>query len=597
MRKKILCQWNSFFSRIVAMVMFGTVLIAVTVSVVVLGMSEKVFTDNYGKSQEQVFNQIENELNDFHTNLGNVFTAIDTSWAFRLYLSENSHLDNLQNFQNIYQMETDLNQSKTSDMDRMNILVVGMNGKHYLSRTETISMEDSKILQSEAVQKAMEAPESIHYTFSRGAYTTTTLNSDVLIASQALYYKESREIYAVVLVTLSMDDMKQYYDYFTSDNTDWYLVDNDDMVICSNRVEFLGETMEEGWYTKAQDQDKERIVTKQNGKSLSILKQEMPYYNCSMYGVIDNEMALGELYNMPLLIVLCAGIGVFILLGCLWFVRKTILPLSELVHTMSDSKKDNFRQYARVKGTNEVQQLAVSYNDMLDDIQSYVDELLETQQAQRKAEIKALQMQINPHYIYNTLASIKWLVYQNDVDKTTKTIDAFISLLRNTISNTDEFITIEQEITNIENYILINHTRYGEAVQVEYYISHNCYDCLLPKLVLQPFIENAFFHAFPSGQSGTIQIFMKEVGKDLEIRVIDDGIGMNREQAKEVVVNKKEHFSGIGIHNVHDRLLLLYGPNYGITIESRKEQGTTVTVRLPIHRKELAENLSENVQK
>ena len=195
-------------------------------------------------------------------------------------------------------------------------------------------------------------------------------------------------------------------------------------------------------------------------------------------------------------------------------------------------------------------------------------------------------MQINPHYIYNTLASIKWLVYQNDSEKTIQTIDAFIKLLRNTISNMDEFITIEQELKNLENYIFINHTRYGEAIKVEYYVSHNCYGCLIPKLILQPFIENAFFHAFPSGRTGTIQIFMKQKGRDLEIRIVDDGVGMNQVEAQQALYDatQKEHFSGIGIHNVQDRLKLLYGESYGIQIESVKEQGTTITVRLPVKR-------------
>ena len=181
---------------------------------------------------------------------------------------------------------------------------------------------------------------------------------------------------------------------------------------------------------------------------------------------------------------------------------------------------------------------------------------METQKARRKSEIKALQMQINPHYIYNTLASIKWLVYQNDRDRTVQTIDAFISLLRNTISNTDEFITIEQEIQNLENYILINHTRYGDAVQVEFYVSQSCRDCLLPKMILQPFVENAFFHAFPSGRCGTIEIYMKEKAGELEIHIVDDGVGMEQNRAEEAVkqAGSKEHFSGIGIHNVQERL-------------------------------------------
>lgn len=584
-------HWNSFFGRIIFMVMLGIGLIAVTVSVVVLGMSKNTFMETYGKSQEQVFVQIEKELNDFHMDLQEIADAIDSSWAFRLHLNSMNQLDNVQNYQNIYQMEKDLEQSKPAGMERMNILVLGMNGKHYLSRTETIFLSDSEILATDAVQKSLREPEAIHYTYAKGAYTQTAKDADVMIVSKALYFRESREIYAVLLVTLTMEDMKQFYDYFVTDYTSWYLVDENDRIICTNRKACLGETIGDEWYRQAQGREESRFAVKEDGRNLTIMKRQMLYLGCDMYGVVDNDMALEELYNMPLLVAVCAVIGIVILLMCLWFAGQTIRPLSELVQKMSESRNDNFMEYMPVKGTLEVQELAVTYNYMLDDIQNYIKELVETQRQQRKTEIKALQMQINPHYIYNTLASIKWLVYQNDTEKTTRTIDAFISLLRNTISNTDEFITVEQELVNLENYILINHTRYGDAVKVEYYVSHNCYDCLLPKLIVQPFIENAFFHAFPSGRGGSIQIFIKEKEGSLEIRIEDDGIGMAPTKAREAVTRKKEHFSGIGIHNVQERLQLLYGMEYGIQINSHEEQGTIVTVRLPVHRRKGQEEI------
>lgn len=587
MKKNFSYYWNSFFGRIVLMVLLGIGLIAVTVSVVVLAMSKNAFTETYGTSQEKVFEQIEKELNDFHENLQDVISAVDSSWAFRLYLNGEEELDNVQTFQNIYQMEKDLEQSKSSDMERLNILVLGLNGKHYLSRTETISMSDEKIMESSAVKTALEKPDVLHYSFSHGAYTATAKDADVIIVSKALYFQESREVYAVVLITLTMDDMKKYYDYFISDYTSLYMIGEDDTVICSDDKQSVGHTMKEPWYEQAKTEQQNRFVIKESGRNQTIMKRELSYLGCRLYGVIDNNLALARLYNMPLLIAVCALIGVFILAACLIFTRQTIRPLSKLVFKMSMIREGNFNEYMKVEGTREVQELAATYNYMLDDIQNYIAELLQTQKEQRKSEIKALQMQINPHYIYNTLASIKWLVYQNDSEKTIQMIDAFISLLRNTISNADEFITIAQEIENLQNYILINYTRYGEAVKVEFYVSQGCLNCLIPKLILQPFIENAFFHAFPSGRGGSIQIFMKQKGEDLEIRIADDGIGMNQSKAEQVVKQetKKEHFSGIGIHNVQDRLKLLYGKDYGIRIESVEQEGTTVVVTLPVRRK------------
>lgn len=241
------------------------------------------------------------------------------------------------------------------------------------------------------------------------------------------------------------------------------------------------------------------------------------------------------------------------------------------------------------EGTEEIQELSKAYNTMLERINQYIEERMKIQEEKRNAEIHALQMQINPHYMYNTLASIKWLTWQGDVKKSTAVIDAFISLLRNTISNTDEFVTVEQEVANLKNYVLINQTRYGDAVGVEFYVVDKCKEYLVPKLILQPFVENAFFHAFPEGMEGEIFVFIKEEKKYLRFDIEDNGVGMDAEQLY-TLNNKKdkksEHFTGIGINNVDDRIKLIYGMDYGINIVSEKDKGTTITILLPRKEKE-----------
>ncbi len=583
---------NSFSGRIALIVMIGIGLIAVTVSFVVLFMSRQVFSKNYGDSQEKVFEQIEKEFNDFHDHIENVFEAIDSSWAFRLYFGENAKLDNTQTFQNVYQMEQDLEKSKSADMERLNILVVGYNGKHYLSRTENICVADEKILQSEPAQKAIAEPDIIHYTYTNKAYTTTSRNVDTVVVSKALCYHESKEIYAIAFVTLTMEELKPYYNYFVSDTTSFYMVDDSGMVLCSNEAEVTGTVLQTDWFTKMKESDALRMEAQSDHTFYTLMKRNLPYQRCAIYALINNDVALQDLYNMPLLIGICCVIGILIMMTCLFYTHKTMRPLSKLIGKMSAIREGRFSEYMMVEGTTEVQELASTYNYMLDDLKHYVEELVQTQKKQRQAEISALQMQINPHYIYNTLASIKWLVYQNDTPKTVRTIDAFISLLRNTISNSDEFISVSQEMINIQNYILINQTRYGDSIQVEYYISRTCEDCLLPKMILQPFIENTFFHAYPEGRCGTIQIVVKQADGRLTIQIIDDGIGMTREKVLNIMneKTKKEHYSGIGVHNVQERLKLLYGDDYGINIISEEEKGTTVEIVLPVNYSTEAEN-------
>ena len=133
--------WNGLFGHITLIVLLGIGMLSVTVSTVVLAMSRSAFTETYGKSQQRGFDEIEKSLIDLNNHLHDIVNAIDSSWAFRLYFNSDDEgkLDNVQNFQNIYQMEQDLEQSKASELVRPSILVLGMNGKHYLSRTETIS--------------------------------------------------------------------------------------------------------------------------------------------------------------------------------------------------------------------------------------------------------------------------------------------------------------------------------------------------------------------------------------------------------------------------------------------------------------------------
>ena len=133
---------------------------------------------------------------------------------------------------------------------------------------------------------------------------------------------------------------------------------------------------------------------KQDSTVYTLMKRILPYQKCAIYALIDNDVALQDLYNMPFLIASCSAIGIFILMACLFYTHKTMRPLAKLIGKMSAIREGNFSEYMTVEGTTEVQELASTYNYMLDDLKHYVDELVQTQKKQRQAEISALQMQI-----------------------------------------------------------------------------------------------------------------------------------------------------------------------------------------------------------
>jgi len=225
---------------------------------------------------------------------------------------------------------------------------------------------------------------------------------------------------------------------------------------------------------------------------------------------------------------------------------------------------------------------------MLDSLHDYVDRLMETQKQQRNAELAALQMQINPHFLYNTLASIKFLVQQGNKEKAAGTINSLISLLQNTVSDVQSTIPVSQELESLKHYVYINHVRYGEKIRVNYFVEPESLDYHMPKLILQPFIENAFFHAFNLKDEGRILIMIAVQEDQLVCEVVDNGDGMDldpnflKEEQLPASKHKRQLFSGIGIRNVDDRIKLLYGESYGINITSKRNEGTKIIITLPL---------------
>lgn len=563
MKKRI--HLDSMAVRILAVVLAGILVSILAISVIIISLSKKIFIDTYGKSQEQVFTRIEEELNGFHEDLMKITDAINESWYLKIYL-QNEIKDPKLAFQAAYKTKTDMERAIPADRNDVSIVALSKEGKSYVNKAEKITTPVQKIMNSRAAEEAMEHPEDVSYVYLTEGYTSTTQNGPAIMMIRALTSPNGNVPYGILMVLMKEEEVAKYYEYFISANSEFYIVNQENVIVSSSEKDKLNTEMEESFSAMH-----------------TVLEKELPYYRFSVYGIIDNEKALGSLYNIPQLWILCAVImGITSFLVFL-LVRQTTNPLSRLVEKMSNARIANYDEYIEPVGTKEVKELSVTYNAMLKDLNRYIEELMMIQKEKRKAEISALQMQINPHYIYNTLASIKWLIYQGNEEKSTKTIDAFISLLRNTIGNTDEYITVEQEIENLKNYVLINNTRYGDKIAVEYFVSFGCEECKIPKMILQPFVENAFFHAFPYERRGSIQIFIRQMEGDLRIQIMDDGVGINKNRLDEIAEKSsaREHFSGIGINNVDDRLKLIYGERYGIMIESEENQGTAITIRIP----------------
>lgn len=575
---------NSFFFKIMCAVVVGVVCISIAISSVIINMSRDIFEKSYIDSQQKIIERVCEKLYDFHRRSLETINSINSNRAVRLFFTDES-LSYNDSFNNIYNMQSHIKSLFNDNNYSFDLLMVGLDGKTYL-KDELLNIEASELLEMDISKNTLENKDSILYQFLDKGFTSTTQNEPVILISKALNSNNGNP-YGIVYLIIREKEFESIYDYFSHDLNNVYVLNEDNTVISSNNNSSLGTKLE-----NFEDEIKNLAINNELGIIYENygnvnFTQRLPDSNLALCGVININKAIREIYDVRKIIFICFIITLITLIIIYLIVKQVTRPLYILIEKMATLRSNKFTEYVEineVSGISEIEELATTYNYMIKDINCHIKELVKTQKEKRKSEIYALQMQINPHYVFNTLSSIKFLIWQGNKDKSIEVLDSFILLLRNTISKTDEFITMKEEIDNLKHYVLINNTRYGDRIDVQYFIMPNCYDYLVPKLILQPFIENSFFHGFPSGEEGRIEIFIKEENENLNIRIIDNGVGIESDKLEDMKNSKKpssKGLSGIGVNNVNDRIKLIYGNDYGISIKSEVGKGTEIIVLLP----------------
>ena len=258
-------------------------------------------------------------------------------------------------------------------------------------------------------------------------------------------------------------------------------------------------------------------------------------------------------------------------------------PLRDLASAMGsfEADADHFT-YRPVEGTREVQELSGSFGHMVLRIQQLMSTVRQEEINLRKTELKALQAQINPHFLYNTLDSIAWMCEQGRSGDAVKMIHALARLFRISISKGHELIPIAKEIEHAENYLEIQKYRYKNQFTYDFEVDPGCLDYYCNKITLQPIIENAIMHGLDlMVDEGHIQVRVSQDGDDIVFRVQDNGVGMSELQVRAILEEDGQDRTGIGIKNVNDRLQIYFGKQYGLHIASELDIGTTVELRMP----------------
>jgi two-component system sensor histidine kinase YesM len=285
-------------------------------------------------------------------------------------------------------------------------------------------------------------------------------------------------------------------------------------------------------------------------------------------------------YGLTTLILL---IAVIILAGIIS--KEITKPIRLLKDSMGLVEQGEFAKASVEEiANNELGSLTNSFNEMTERIASLMKQNTIEQRERRKSEMRALQAQINPHFLYNTLDSIVWMSEANRNDEAIEMTSALAKLFRQAISDEKEEIFIREEKEYVKNYLTIQQMRYKDKLDYSIEIDPEIENFKIIKFVLQPLVENAIYHGLKyKKEKGHLEIKGYRVGDIAFIEVSDNGVGMTTETLSEIFEEKKADFkkSGVGITNVQKRLQLYYGESFGLRVESKPGGGTKVTVTIP----------------
>lgn len=316
--------------------------------------------------------------------------------------------------------------------------------------------------------------------------------------------------------------------------------------------------------------------------------QRYIYYEATNLQALREEIRKDVVNVLQMSVVVYA----FILTGALLISRKITLditqPIQRLCEVTKQAGKGDFAVRASEDSNNELAVLGSSFNQMVEEIGKLVEDIRVEQLNLRATELKLLQAQINPHFLYNTLDTIVWLAEAGKKEEVVWMVSSLSNFFRTTLSKGRDYISVEEEESHIRSYLEIQQFRYRDILEYEIQIPEELYGFQILKLTLQPLVENALYHGIKNKRGlGHIRVTGRAEGECLVFRVWDDGMGMSPERLELVrrmirgEVQSKDQSSGFGLFNVWQRLQLNYGAEYGLEIDSRYGEWTETKVVIP----------------
>lgn len=472
--------------------------------------------------------------------------------------------------------------------DISGIFVIGENGSVYRSTTYGLK-DEIDFTNEEWYKNTLNTGQITWIPPHEGSCIVNNLDISTISVIVPIEDRASTKLLGVVVVEIETEELLKEKNSGLIFEGEMFMLNDNNEVIYSN-------SQTSDTYIKSIEEALDKISLTKDGYTEDIKINREKYLisaanlkSCGWktVGIISHDKMYEKIYVIRITIIIF--VSIFILLSVSFAIiasNKISNPIRDIRTKMKKVENGNFNAYVSYVSNDEIGELAHSFNHMINKINRLIIQEQENQKKLRQAEYKALQSQINPHFLYNTLDSILWMVRMNRLNKMEEMITSLTNFLRIGLSRGRDEILIEEELKHIENYITIQKIRYSRLLNYSVSVPENIKRYSIIKMTLQPIVENALYHGIKEkGAPGIIEVTAWETETEVIIKVSDDGMGMTAERLHEVETMMKEGIDfnpkAYGIINVQKRIQINYGNQYGLKFESEYTQGTNVYVTIP----------------
>lgn len=400
--------------------------------------------------------------------------------------------------------------------------------------------------------------------------------------------RNGNSMLGVLLVDMNYSSIEQLLEKANTDTSGEYvyLMAPDGEIIYHPKQNLIHMGLYEENNTEAAGYEDTTVKENFHGEKRLVTVKTISYTGWKLISVVPMKSFSMGMTGMRNLVVLLVALTVLAVVILNQMVSARISkPLRRLNDSVKEWEAGNMNPDIYIGGSMEVEHLGKTLRSTVAQIRQLMDDIVVEQEEKRKSELDALQSQINPHFLYNTLDSIVWMITGERYDDAVFMITQLASLFRISLSKGKTVIKIEDEVKHARNYMNIQKIRYKNSFEVDFQIEEDILDGCIVKLVLQPLLENAIYYGmeFMDGE-GEIHVRGYRKDKDVYLEVGDNGLGMPEEEAAELLNGKErphKHGSGVGLVNVHSRLKLRFGEAYGLVIHSCPDEGMMVQIHIP----------------